>query len=55
MAATKGFTGLVLTGAAAGVGAGGGTGLGGWGRVLEAAWEERASLAEGGEGSSGTI
>lgn len=46
---------LVLTGAAAGVGAGGGTGLGGWGRVLEAAWEERVSLAEGGEGSSGTI
>lgn len=46
---------VVLTGAAAGVGAGGGTGLGGWGRVLEAAWEERVSLAEGGEGSSGTI
>lgn len=50
-----GSMGLVLTGAAAGVGAGGGTGLGGWGRVLEAAWEERVSLAEGGEGNSGTI
>lgn len=55
MAATKSSTGLLLTGAAAGVGAGGRTGLEGWGRVLEAAWEERVSLAEGGEGSSGTI
>lgn len=45
--------GLVLTGAAAGVGAGAGTGLGGWGKVLEAAWEERLSLTEGGEGNRG--
>lgn len=28
-------------------------GLGGWGMVLEAAWEERLSLTEGGEGNSG--
>lgn len=45
--------GPVLTGAAAGVGAGAGAGLGGWGRVLEAAWEERLSLTDGGEGNSG--
>lgn len=45
--------GLVLTGAAAGVWAGAGTGLGGWGMVLEAAWEERLSLTEGGEGNRG--
>lgn len=45
--------GWVLTGAAAGVGVGAGAGLGGWGMVLEAAWEERLSLAEGGDGSRG--
>lgn len=45
--------GLVLTGAAAGVGAGAGAGLGGWGMVLEAAWEERLSLIEGGDGNRG--
>lgn len=45
--------GPVLTGAAAGVGTGAGEGLGGWGKVLEAAWEERLSLTEGGEGNSG--
>lgn len=43
----------VLTGAAAGVGAGAGAGLGGWGTALEAAWEERLSLTEGGDGSRG--
>lgn len=45
--------GRVLTGAAAGVGAGAGAGLGGWGMVLEAAWEERLSLTEGGDGNRG--
>lgn len=45
--------GLVLTGAAAGVGTGAGAGLGGWGMVLEPAWEERLSLTEGGEGNRG--
>lgn len=45
----------VLTGAAAGAGtgAGAGVGLGGWGIVLEPAWEERLSLTEGGEGNRG--
>lgn len=49
----RGRVGLVLTGAAAGVGAGTGAGLGGWGMVLEAAWEERLSLTEGGDGNRG--
>lgn len=52
-AACTGAAGPVLTGAAAGVGTGTGAGLGGWGMVLEAAWEERLSLAEGGEGNRG--
>lgn len=46
--------GLLLTGVAAGVGAGAGAGLGGWGMVLDAAWEERLSLTEGGDGNRGT-
>lgn len=53
---TEAFTGEtepVLTGTAAGVGAGAGLGLGGWGMVLEPEWEERLSLAEGGEGNRG--
>lgn len=41
------------TGAGAGAGAGAGTGLGGWSMVLEPAWEERLSLADGGEGNRG--
>ena len=48
-----GETDPVLTGAAAGVGMGVGAGLGGWGRVLEPAWEGRLSLTEGGEGNRG--
>lgn len=45
--------GPLLTGTAAGVGTGAGAGLGGWGMVLEPAWEERLSLTEGGEGNRG--
>lgn len=52
--ACTGETGPVLTGAAAGGGGtGAGAGLGGWGMVLEPAWEERLSLTEGGEGNRG--
>lgn len=35
------------------MGVGAGAGLGGWGRLLEPAWEERLSLTEGGEGNRG--